>query len=141
MLVSEHNIESQRSSITGILGLWIGIGSCLGISIVANFQETNVRIVHFVGAFICFACGTIYFWMQVSVLNNKNNLKLKICHFLFIIDKQAIISYRLHPYTGSMVLAHIRLGLSVLCTIFFIVASVTGIISHILFEGQDPRKW
>uniref|UniRef100_U5ESK3 Putative conserved plasma membrane protein n=1 Tax=Corethrella appendiculata TaxID=1370023 RepID=U5ESK3_9DIPT len=100
-----------------IIGLWIGITSCLGISIVANFQETNVRIVHFVGAFLCFGAGTIYFWLQ------------------------AIISYYLQPYSGSMLKAHIRLMLSVICTIFFIVASVTGVISHIRFKGSDPRKW
>lgn len=47
--------------------LWIGLGSCLGISIVGNFQETNVRIAHYVGAISCFGCGTIYFWMQVRI--------------------------------------------------------------------------
>lgn len=98
-------------------GLWIGFGSCLGISIVANFQETNVRIVHLVGAFLCFGLGTVYFWIQ------------------------AVISYYLQPYVGSMLKAHVRLFLSVVCTIFFIVVAVTGVISHILFRGEDPRKW
>lgn len=97
--------------------LWVGLGSCLGISIVGNFQETNVRIAHYVGAISCFGCGTVYFWMQ------------------------AVISYYLQPYLGTMVRAHIRLGLSVLCTILFFVIAVTGLISHILFNGQDPRKW
>lgn len=32
-------------------GLYIGLISCYGISIVANFQETNVRLMHYVGAF------------------------------------------------------------------------------------------
>lgn len=40
-----------------------------------------------------------------------------------------------------MVKAHVRLAISVTCTIFFIVVAVTGIISHILFNGTDPRKW
>lgn len=97
--------------------LWIGLGSCLGISIVGNFQETNVRIAHYVGAISCFGCGTVYFWMQ------------------------AVISYYLQPYLGTMARAHIRLGLSVLCTVLFFVIAVTGLISHILFNGQDPRKW
>lgn len=48
-----------------LLALWVGFASCLGCSIVGNFQETNVRMVHFVGAFCCFGFGTIYFWMQV----------------------------------------------------------------------------
>uniref|UniRef100_A0A1L8DUW6 Putative dna damage-regulated autophagy modulator protein 2 n=1 Tax=Nyssomyia neivai TaxID=330878 RepID=A0A1L8DUW6_9DIPT len=97
--------------------LWIGFGSCLGISIVANFQETNVRVVHLCGAFLCFGLGTVYFWIQ------------------------AVISYFLQPYIGSMFKAHIRLFLSVVCTIFFIVVAITGIISHIMFRGEDPRKW
>lgn len=74
-------------------------------------------MVHFVGAFCCFGLGTIYFWLQ------------------------AILSYYLYPKAGSMMVAHIRLVLAALCTIFFIVVAVTGIISHILFKGQDPRKW
>jgi len=31
------------------VALWLGFVSCLGVSVVANFQETNVRIVHFSG--------------------------------------------------------------------------------------------
>lgn len=97
--------------------LWLGMGSCLGCSVVANFQETNVRMVHFIGAFTCFGLGTAYFWLQ------------------------AYISYNISPFTGNLLLANIRLGLAVLCLIFFIIVAVTGVISHILFEGQDPRKW
>lgn len=85
---------------------------------VGNFQETNVRIVHFIGAFCCFGFGTIYYWLQ------------------------AVLSYQMHPYTRvPLALAHIRLGLAMLCAIFFVVVAVTGVISHILFNGQDPRKW
>jgi DNA damage-regulated autophagy modulator protein 2 len=40
-----------------------------------------------------------------------------------------------------MLKAHIRIGLSILCTICFFVVAVTGIISHILYQGKDPRKW
>lgn len=98
-------------------GFWFGMGSCLGISIVANFQETNVRIVHFIGAFTCFGSGTIYFWIQ------------------------ALISYQIQEYVATPLVVRIRLGFSVLCTIFFFVAAITGIISHILFEGTNPRKW
>ncbi|XP_039152700.1 DNA damage-regulated autophagy modulator protein 1 isoform X2 [Drosophila simulans] len=99
------------------LALWFGLVSCLGISIVGNFQETNVRIVHFIGAFCCFGCGTLYFWMQ------------------------ALISYLIFPMSGTRINAHLRLGMSVVCTILFILLAVTGVMSHILFKGQNPRKW
>lgn len=59
----------------------------------------------------------------------------------FVKIPQAVISYYLQPYLGTMAKAHIRLGLSVLCTVLFFVIAVTGLISHILFNGQDPRKW
>uniref|UniRef100_A0A182ML88 CWH43-like N-terminal domain-containing protein n=1 Tax=Anopheles culicifacies TaxID=139723 RepID=A0A182ML88_9DIPT len=99
------------------ISFWIGIGSCLGISIVGNFQETNVRIVHYVGAFLSFGLGTVYFWIQ------------------------SYISYYIQPYMGTMQKANLRMALSVVCTIFFMIVAVTGVISHILFRGTDPRKW
>lgn len=116
-LMSHHNELIPSTAKWNAISIWIGFSSCLGCSIVANFQETNVRIIHFIGAFTCFGMGTVYFWFQ------------------------ALISYNIHRYSGSIQMAHIRLGLSALCTIFFIIVAVTGIISHILFQGQDPRKW
>lgn len=112
-----HHLELASSSKLNLIAMWVGMASCFGCSIVANFQETNVRIVHFVGAFTCFGFGTIYFWLQ------------------------AIISYNVSPFTHFIRLAHIRIVLAALSTIFFIVVAVTGIISHIQFNGDDPRKW
>lgn len=54
---------------------------------------------------------------------------------------RAHLSYNIHQFAGSMLLAHIRMGLAILCTICFIIVAVTGVISHILFKGKDPRKW
>ncbi|XP_075153546.1 DNA damage-regulated autophagy modulator protein 1 [Haematobia irritans] len=99
------------------IAVWFGLASCLGISVVGNFQETNVRVVHFIGAFFCFGFGTLYFWMQ------------------------ALISYMVYPIAGTKMKAHLRLGMSVCCTILFILLAVTGILSHIFFKGQNPRKW
>lgn len=114
----EHHPELDQAVLRhNRLALWCGLISCLGISFVGNFQETNVRIVHFIGAFCCFGCGTLYFWMQ------------------------ALISYIIFPMSGTRLYAHIRLGMSVFCTILFILLAVTGVMSHILFKGQNPRKW
>jgi hypothetical protein len=48
------------------VALAFGLVSCAGLDIVANFQESNVFVVHMLGAFLCFAAGTIYFILQVS---------------------------------------------------------------------------
>lgn len=108
-----HHPELQESSERmSYIAMWLGIASCLGCSIVANFQETNVRYMHYVGALTCFGFGTAYFWLQ------------------------AHLSYNISPFAGSVLLAHTRLGLAVLCTIFFTIVAVTGVISHILFKGK-----
>jgi hypothetical protein len=96
--------------------LYLGLISSYGISIVANFQETNVRPMHYVGAFTCFGAGTIYFWYQT------------------------IMSHRLEPFI-TLQKALFRTILSILCTIFFVVVAVCGVISHIKFTGKDPRHW
>jgi hypothetical protein len=51
------------------IALWTGLLSCFGLSLVANFQETNVIVVHLTGAFLCFGLGTLYVWLQVSIRN------------------------------------------------------------------------
>jgi len=51
------------------VALWTGFLSCFGLSLVANFQETNVIVIHLTGAFLCFGLGTVYIWLQVSMRN------------------------------------------------------------------------
>lgn len=116
-LIYHHPTLMETSAKMNRIALWLGIASCLGCSIVANFQETNVRIVHYIGALHCFGFGTAYFWLQAQ------------------------LTYNVHPYVGSLRLAHVRLGLALLCTVFFMVVAVTGVISHIQFNGKNPRKW
>jgi DNA damage-regulated autophagy modulator protein 2 len=96
--------------------MYIGFISAYGISIVANFQETNVRPMHYVGAFTAFGMGTLYFWYQT------------------------IISMQLEPFV-TVKRAYYRAILSGFCTIFFVVVAVCGVISHIEFKGSDPRHW
>ncbi|PSN45364.1 hypothetical protein C0J52_06521 [Blattella germanica] len=92
------------------ISMWFGFVSCFGLSLVANFQETNVIIVHLTGAFLCFGLGTVYIWLQ------------------------AICSYYLHPLVNTIFMAHLRVALAMLCTVFFILLSITGVISHLQFN-------
>ncbi|KAF7658199.1 hypothetical protein LDENG_00015950 [Lucifuga dentata] len=43
---------------------WIGMASCLGMCVVATFQETAVREVHDVGALLFFLSGVLYLILQ-----------------------------------------------------------------------------
>lgn len=51
--------------------LIFGLTSTAGLSIVANFQETSVIVVHLIGAVLCFGGGTAYFWTQVSIIRKS----------------------------------------------------------------------
>ncbi|XP_071761706.1 DNA damage-regulated autophagy modulator protein 1 [Centroberyx gerrardi] len=64
--------------------LWLGMLSCLGMCIVATFQETTVTSVHDAGALLFFISGVSY-----SVI-------------------QSIISYRAYPYGSSLAVCHTR---------------------------------
>lgn len=55
--------------------LWIGLLSSFGVSIVGNFQETNVFVIHVLGAFLAFGIGTVYICMQV-----RKQIVIKVSH-------------------------------------------------------------
>lgn len=46
-----------------ILAIILGFLSCLGVSLLGNFQQSVERIVHMVGAFTAFFVGVMYFWV------------------------------------------------------------------------------
>lgn len=52
------------------------------------------------------------------------------------------MSILLQPFINiPRFIARARFALCFLCTIFFFEVAITGVISHLLFEGIDPRKW
>uniref|UniRef100_A0A8C6WLM0 Zgc:123244 n=1 Tax=Neogobius melanostomus TaxID=47308 RepID=A0A8C6WLM0_9GOBI len=85
----QSTIFSQYCNICALLGLWIivirfqqvrdygdhgkanilslvlGFVSCLGVSILGNFQQSVQLVVHLVGAFTAFFLGVGYFWVQL----------------------------------------------------------------------------
>lgn len=65
--------------------LILGLTTTLGVSIVANFQETSVIVVHMIGAFLCFGGGTAYFWTQVIIEKLTTITILTSNSFLLII--------------------------------------------------------
>lgn len=70
----------------------LGYFSAFGMSLVANFQETSVAMVHFIGAMIAFFGATIYIWGQI------------------------ILSYALTPRMTPLWINHLRTILALLAT-------------------------
>ncbi|KAF2366263.1 Frag1/DRAM/Sfk1 [Trinorchestia longiramus] len=95
----------------------VGCLSAFGMSLSANFQETNVISVHLVGAVLAFGGSTLYIWLQ------------------------AVCSYETHPVLNSMAMAHLRLSLGVVAAAFFTLGCVCAVIAHSLFDGTNARKW
>lgn len=50
-VTDHHEVLKELVDNINRRSLYFGLISCYGISIVANFQETNVRLMHYVGAF------------------------------------------------------------------------------------------
>ena len=50
--------------------IWCGFVASFGLTFVANFQETNVRVMHFIGALMAFGVGSIYFMTHVCNVFN-----------------------------------------------------------------------
>lgn len=86
--------------------LWIGALSCLGLSVVANFQVVNSLPVHMIGALMIFGLGMVYCWIQ------------------------AVISHKMrHQAMSSALSCYTRFALSFLVTVFFIITLVAGNVS------------
>lgn len=64
--------------------LWLGMISCLGMCIVATFQETTVTIVHDIGAVLFFLSGILY------------------------IIFQSVISFQAYPFGSSVTVCRAR---------------------------------
>uniref|UniRef100_A0A7E4VN14 DNA damage-regulated autophagy modulator protein 2 n=1 Tax=Panagrellus redivivus TaxID=6233 RepID=A0A7E4VN14_PANRE len=104
----QHQQEGKWRSISCFL-LFVGYASALGVSIVGNFQENNVIIVHYTGALLAFGCGLVYAWAQT------------------------VFSYRMNPKLAKPVVSHFRLLLCIVSTFFFVTMIVFGPIL-----GQAP---
>jgi len=73
---------SKRANRTAFI---LGLASSFGLCMVANFQVKSLPLPHFIGAFMCFVLGTVYFTLQVSLapFNNlsfvQNTRRFSLC--------------------------------------------------------------
>lgn len=95
----------------------LGCVSAFGLSVVANFQETNVFRVHMIGAMMAFGFGVMYAWSQTYM------------------------SFKMVPLVNSKRMAYCRLFLSILMTCTFTTSSICGPMAFRRFNGKDPTNW
>lgn len=99
--------------------LGIGMISCLGMCIVATFQETLVPRVHDFGALLFFISGVVYIILQT------------------------IISYHVYPYGSSRCMCRIRLSFAVLATLAFFPTLICAFFVHQseLHRNKDDKDY
>ncbi|EDO35305.1 predicted protein, partial [Nematostella vectensis] len=101
--IKEFNITSMPlvKKLNNI-SIWLSAFTCLGLSMVANFQYTSISVPHFIGAFLVFGLGILYCWIQ------------------------SVISYKMKNQGMSTALtAFTRFALSFASTIFFLISNTT----------------
>lgn len=99
-------------------GFGIGLVSAFGLGLVANFQETSVEIVHLTGAFLVFAVGIIHAFIQT------------------------VLSYTMCPLFNGRYICKARLTFSCLALVFFIITTVSSVISRLkIEETTDKFNW
>lgn len=87
--------------------LWVGMVSCLGMCIVATFQEITCVVAHDIGALLFFVSGVLYTFLQ------------------------SIISYSAYPFGSSMRVCRARMGF----TIIAIVALIPTVVCAFYVKG------
>ncbi|XP_073476425.1 DNA damage-regulated autophagy modulator protein 1 isoform X2 [Aquarana catesbeiana] len=121
IVLEQNNRSAFLCRYFNSVSLAIGIIGCIGMGIVASFQETSVTKVHDAGALATFGCGVIYILLQ------------------------SIISYKSCPEWNRRVICHIRMSISVLsCLAVFPMiacASFAGIGTFKCEYGVQPSPY
>lgn len=89
-----------------------GLLACLGMCIVANFQETALRVAHDIGALLAFGMGTVYLILQ------------------------AVISFKMLPLCNDRWAFGFRVFIAVLSVLVFF-----PMIACYFVSGESKLKW
>ncbi|KAI1295460.1 DNA damage-regulated autophagy modulator protein 2 [Halotydeus destructor] len=109
--------ESSKILSRNLIALWLGWVSAFGLSVVANFQETNVFRVHMIGAMTCFTFGLLFAWLQT------------------------IMSFQMIGVVNTVHVARIRMFLSTIMTFSYATSMICGPRAFKEFHGKDPTNW
>ncbi|XP_069829548.1 DNA damage-regulated autophagy modulator protein 1 isoform X2 [Dendropsophus ebraccatus] len=127
MYVRYKIIQAQNVRIS-FLNYWfnlasflIGVIGCIGMGIVASFQETSVTAVHDVGALLTFICGVAYIFLQ------------------------SLITFKACPQWSNKGICYIRMTISVISVIaifpMIICASFDGMKMYHCEAGEEPSPY
>lgn len=114
--VYENNSFSESLFRLNKISFFIGVIAVGGLSVVANFQETNLLLIHLLGAVMSFGVGAIYLILQTTV------------------------SYKVISVTGTRCLLHTRIVLSGMSSVAFVMTIVFAGIAVAKYTGIFLRK-
>ncbi|XP_056430558.1 DNA damage-regulated autophagy modulator protein 1 isoform X2 [Hyla sarda] len=127
MFVRYKIIQAQNLRISylnywfNLISFLIGVLGCIGMGIVASFQETSVIIVHDTGALITFICGVAYTFLQ------------------------SIITFKACPQWNNKGVCYIRMTISVISIIaifpMIVCASFDGMKRYNCEIGEEPSAF
>ncbi|XP_049639149.1 DNA damage-regulated autophagy modulator protein 1 [Suncus etruscus] len=117
-IVEKQNQTSYFSTpVFNLVSLVLGLVGCIGMGIVANFQELAVPVVHDGGALLAFVCGVLYTLLQ------------------------SIISYKSCPQWNSLSTCHTRMAIStVSCAAVIPMIACASLISITKLEWNPKEK-
>lgn len=99
-------------------GLILGIITSFGLSLVANFQETNVEIVHITGASLVFGVGVIYALIQT------------------------FLTYHMEPDFNGKFICRARLTITIFSIVFMLITFGTATVARLQKKpGTDRLHW
>ncbi|XP_045174995.1 DNA damage-regulated autophagy modulator protein 2-like [Mercenaria mercenaria] len=100
------------------LGLGLGILTALGLSLVANFQETNVEAVHLTGAALVFGVGVVYALIQTS------------------------LTYHMEPEFNGKYICRVRLTLTIISALVMVMTIASATVSRMQKDSKtDKLHW
>ncbi|XP_071514216.1 DNA damage-regulated autophagy modulator protein 2-like isoform X2 [Panulirus ornatus] len=98
------NVTSNSIPSRSKVSAFFGYTAAAGISLVGNFQATNVGSIHILGAFLAFGVGNVYLWIQ------------------------SLLSYSLEPRLNSKEVSHVRLAASLVATLMLVTTVVFSVL-------------
>ncbi|XP_019639846.1 PREDICTED: DNA damage-regulated autophagy modulator protein 1-like isoform X1 [Branchiostoma belcheri] len=116
-----NQTNSRGVRLLNKVGLWVGLLTSVGLTLVANFQEGNVKTVHFIGAALVFGMGVVYSCLHTAV------------------------SYRLYPAYASLRLCRARAAITAVGALAMIIAFGTAMSANYQWatheHAHDRLHW